>query len=449
MIKITLFIVFIGLISTLAVFIVNEPGYVRIAWGDWLVTTSPGALSLSILIFACLVAALWQIIRWIIRSRKSLIKVRRTVKQRRGYKALTSGFVAAAAGDSIKARRLSQRANRLLEEPSLTLILLAQAAQLEGDTKSAKKYFEQMLSSPETEFLGIRGLLIDASQSGNHKYARELAERAYRIRPASDWVLTSLLELRTRDGDYIGALKVLKDYRHNNKIVQEGEKRRQAALLVEASRAAKSDGNSRDAYKLVTRSVELDPKFVPAVIMAAEMSLLMGRKNAAARTIERSWHLIPHSILASIYREIYEDLDELAQMKHIERLAMMAPEHSESSLILGAAALDAKLWGEARKHLLKVLESDPSARAYRLLARLEMDEGNTKAAHKWLLSASEAPNESSWRCHTCGASYTAWHIVCSSCASLDTIDWGIPIAHTSKITKSSYIESTTDDSSKL
>ena len=49
-------------------------------------------------------------------------------KRRRGYKALSQGMVAVAAGDAGEAARLARRADGLLNDPPLTLLLSAQAA---------------------------------------------------------------------------------------------------------------------------------------------------------------------------------------------------------------------------------------------------------------------------------------------------------------------------------
>ena len=446
MIRITLFIVFVGAIAALAVFLVDEPGHVEIVWGDWLITTSPGALTAAAIILACLTAISWQIIRWVMKSPNGINNVRKLAKQKKGYRVLTDGFLAAAVGDVGKTKRLARRARKMLHEPALTLLLSAQAAQLEGKNGEAEKVFDSMLERPETELLGIRGLLIKAIQNGQHSVSRDLAERAYRIRPDVEWVLSSLLELRVRDGDYIGALKVLRESTRSNVISPDRERKQRAALLVEASRKLKIEGKQREAQRLAIKSTEADPEFIPAAIAAAEISLEMGRLNAASKIIERLWRSVPHPVLGEIYRRIHENRDILTQIKRLERLTLLFPDHVESQLLMGSAELDAKLWGPARKHLLMAEKNSPSARVYRLLARLEYDENqDSQTAHSWLLKSSEAPHEEVWRCSNCGVVHPKWHLICSSCAAIDTIDWGNPfvggknLSDTSILTESEQI----------
>src|SRR5262249_57792128 len=89
-------------------------------------------------------------------------------RRRKAYRALTQGMVAVAAGDAGEARRQAKLAGTLLNDPPLTLLLAAQAAQLDGDERAAEKYFRAMLDRPETAFLGLRGLLMQSLKAGNN-----------------------------------------------------------------------------------------------------------------------------------------------------------------------------------------------------------------------------------------------------------------------------------------
>ena len=66
---------------------------------------------------------------------------------------------AVAAGDAKEAQKQAKKAEKLLGEPPLTLLLSAQAAQLAGDRDGAKRAFNTMLEDEQTAFLGLRGLI--------------------------------------------------------------------------------------------------------------------------------------------------------------------------------------------------------------------------------------------------------------------------------------------------
>ena len=69
--------------------------------------------------------------------------------------------------DLAGAQRQAKKADVLLNEPPLTMLLSAQAAQLDGDEQAAEGYFRAMLEREETRFLGLRGLITQAIKRGS------------------------------------------------------------------------------------------------------------------------------------------------------------------------------------------------------------------------------------------------------------------------------------------
>jgi HemY protein len=191
----------IAVVVGLAVALALYPGRIAIDWQGWRIDTSIGVLALIIAVLIVLVvvtARFWGTIR---RAPGRFLESRRISRKQRGYKALTQGMVAVAAGDVQEARRAARKADALLDEPPLTMLLSAQAAQLGGEETAARRYFEAMLDHPDTAFLGVRGLLMQAIKAGDKAEALRLAERAYRLRPETEWVVDQLFELNHRDGD--------------------------------------------------------------------------------------------------------------------------------------------------------------------------------------------------------------------------------------------------------
>jgi HemY protein len=99
-------------------------------------------------------------------------------------------------------------------------------------------------------------------------------------------------------------------------------------------------------------------------------------------------------------------------------------------IALGLANLDAKLWGEARRHLTQAIEAsdgEASAGLCRLMARVEEEENADPAAvHRWLTRAAEAPPDPAWVCSACGAAHARWQANCPRCGSFDKLEWRAP-----------------------
>ncbi len=202
-------LIIIAALAASAVFFADNPGRVDIVWRGWQIDTSVGVLIAVAALAALAVALVLRLISLILNSPGAFMRRRREQRRSAGYQALTRGMVAVAAGDPQEARRYARRAEALLAEPPLTLLLSAQAAQIGGDELAAKKFFTAMLDRPETEFLGLRGLLNQAMRDGDRGTARRLAERAVELRPNTAWALSSLFDLEVRDQRWEFARNVL------------------------------------------------------------------------------------------------------------------------------------------------------------------------------------------------------------------------------------------------
>ena len=198
-----LFIVSLGIFAL--VWLLDRPGSVVLDWQGYRVETSI-AVMLGLVVGIAFAAAqgyrIWLFLR---RAPSQMTGAWRQRRKQQGYQALTKGMVAVSAGDAEEAIRSVKRAEALLNEPPLTMLLSAQAAQLNGDEKAAKTFFKAMAENSETEFLGIRGLLGQAVKRDDKKEALNLARHAHRLRPKSEWAANYLFDLETEEGLWLDA----------------------------------------------------------------------------------------------------------------------------------------------------------------------------------------------------------------------------------------------------
>ncbi len=430
MLRTLLFFIKLAVVVFVAVWLAQQPGEVTLEWLGYRVDTSVGVLLFATFlfgIFAALVYRFWGSL-WHVPGHigDALGRGRR----RRGYRALTQGMVAVAAGDKEEARRWARKADGLLDDAPLTMLLSAQAAQLEGDERAAKRYFESMLDNEETRFLGLRGLLVQALREGDDEAARSYLERAHRLRPDSAWVLESLFDLSERSGDLEGAEKAVKEAARHKLLPAAESNRKRALLLVERAAAARGKGQSDQAVKLAKEARKLAPDLVPATLLLARLHLEGDRPRDTAKLAERAWAEGPHPELAALYRKARGG-SAIEAFKAMSRLVAAQPNHPESLLALAEAALDAELWGEARRYLAKCIDGAagerPGERVCRLMARLEESERDDAAkARQWLLRAADAPADPAWVCDNCGAVAERWSARCGACKTFDGLGWTRP-----------------------
>jgi HemY protein len=422
-------VIIVAVLVAAGVFFADHPGRVQIVWQGWQVETSVGVLVAAAALAAMTAGLLYSVIALIIGSPRRLRRYRRERRRRAGYRALAQGMVAVAAGDPQEARRYAKRADVLLADPPLTLLLSAQAAQLDGDEDAATKFFTAMLERPETEFLGLRGLLNQALRVDDRSTALRLAERATTLRPGAQWAALSRFSLETRAGRWDAARETLALAVKRRLIPRERARHHRGVLLFELSRAALANGEQRRALSLAAEAQTLTEDLATPATHHARLLLDQRRTGRASRAVERAWHTAPHPELSQVYGAIHDGEPPLARVKSFERLAAQNPTARESHVAVAEAALDAQLWGEARRHLEEALEGAPTTRLCLLMARLEEAEhGELGATREWLDRAVTAPPDPRYLCASCGGESLEWRSLCPHCGAFDALSWRTPAA---------------------
>ncbi len=362
----------------------------------------------------------------------------------RGYKAFSQGMVALAAGDQEEAWRQSKRAKALLTEFPLTRLLSAQAAQLSGDEKAASVFFEEMTEIKETELLGLRGLITQSMKDNDFKMALNLTRKAYALKPKSDWVSKNLFELQIRAGCWSEALSTSDALLKNGLLDKYKNKKRKCVLLYQLSLEKISDGNTKRRRKFLEKSIGFDPTFIPAVSSYAKILIESGKNKKAMKLIEKTWTKSPHPDLVPLYLGAGGGGNSLERFKLLVMLASYNLDHYESHVMKINAALNADLWGEARKVLDQFGDVAPeilTSQVCILWAELEkLEKQDVEKSHLWLRRATLAPSSEKWVCKNCKNTIDQWTIVCSNCNEFNSVEWLLPF------NKNDY--STLGDSSK-
>jgi HemY protein len=415
-----------------------DPGAVALDFRGWRLETTVGVLALVVVLVVAAAIGLWAGLSWVIAAPRRLRAWRAARRQARGLKALAAGMVAVAAGDTKGARRGARRAALAEGETPLTLLLAAQAAQLEGDNEAAATFFTAMLDRPETEFLGVRGLLVQAGRTGDDTRALALAERAVKLRPDAGWAHAAMFELSVKTGAWKAAETALSRSVKRGGLIREQGAHHRAVLLLMQARDCERRGLTTDALGLAKRAARAAPELAPAALMRARLEADQGRAKRARRLLERAFVEAPHPDIARAFLAFARGEGKALNQDRLRlaaRLLKRAPAATEAHVSAAEAALEAKLWGKARQHIddAEACLGDEAAgpltpaRYFRLRARIEESEtGDARTAGHWLLRASSALPDPRWVCRACGDVSAEWNGVCGHCGGFDTLDWRSP-----------------------
>jgi HemY protein len=430
----------IAVVVAVAVWLADRPGRVSVTWLGYNIDLSVGMAMAVLVLFILVLYLVWRLWHVVRRAPTEYGVFRRNRRQAKGFRALTRGLVAVAAGDPVEAKRLARTAHGLLDKSPLTLLLAAQAAQLEGDEAAAHRYFEALSKNPEASLLGLRGLATAALKRGDEEAALKYSEQALQAHPHAEWAAETAHRLQVKLGR--PAEESLRALVRAGAMSAKAAQHRRAVLLAERARQAllpeTANADLDAALRSAREALKLDAAFVPARLLLAHLLQRTNRRREAAKLIEQDWDSNPHPLLARAYVESEPGERPAERMKRLDRLARQNPNHVETHRALGMTALAAGLWSDARRHLEKLVEAErngggishATARAMALLE--EGEHGATAEARRWLDQAAEAAADPAWICTACGHPGEAgpasghWQAVCPYCAAIDSYRWQRP-----------------------
>ncbi|MFA5121636.1 heme biosynthesis protein HemY [Zavarzinia sp.] len=432
LIKVVVAILLVGIVAAVAAWLADRPGLIAVTWLGYRIETSVGVLIAGIVLLLAVAAALLRLALIAARGPRLLAARRRAKKRLQSERALVRGLVAVAAGDARDAKRQAILAEGLSEGSPLTLLLAAQAAQLNGDMAAAERAYRLMLESDEAKFLGLRGLIVLARRRGDNDTALSLAREAQALRPGAPWVASELFGLQAALGEWHAAEETLMGALRHKLIDNAEGKRHRAVVLVGRADAATARGDTRDALGLVETAHSLAPDLVPATTRLARLLAGSGKLRKAEKLIEAAWAKEPHPDLAAAYAALVPDETDEAKAERLKTLAEANPTARESRELAAEQALTLRQWATARDSLMALVAAEEATRrTYDLLADLERREkGDERRAAEWTEKAAAGEAEPRWFCHACGHTPAAWAPHCPACHSFDTLEWRVPGAIT-------------------
>ncbi len=425
MIRVVVFLLAVALIATGLSWLADRPGTLVINWeGHEVQTTVFHAIVLLAILLALSIIA-WSILRGVWQLPAGVGQFFNRRREKRGLEALSSGLIAIGAGDKSLATRYAVQARKSLPNEPLTHILRAQAAQLSGDRSTARRIYEAMLSAPDTEALGLRGLFLEAEKEGETEAARQFAERAMSLNPRLPWPVHALFDLQCKLKDWESALETLALAKKHGHIEKPAAERKRAVLLTAQAQACE-DSDPEKALKLAEEAHGLAPDLVPPAAIAGRMLAARGNVQKAAKILQKSWRKGPHPDIATAYAYARVGDSPRDRLQRVKDLAALSPHSIESPIAIATAAIDAKEFDIARSVLQPLFESRLTQRVCTLMARIEgEDTANTGAVREWLARAVNAPRDPAWTAD--GVVADDWAPVSPVTGALDAFQWRVPV----------------------
>lgn len=436
MLHVLVFLIQLGLVVAIGVFLAETPGQVRIEWHGYIVETSAAFLVVAVLAFLLIIVYLDRIWRWLWNIPLSWSHKRRLKKRDKGLGMIAEGFAALAGGDHRQAEKAASRAMKLLPEQGagLPVWLRAQARLLGNDTEAAESDFRHLMADKKLAKLGIFGLLREQAARGNWEEVRKLALKGLQNSPRQAWLVRLLVEAELQRRDWDGAESAMNRAGRIQAYDPRTLTQMRVALNVQRADEAMAAGMDRAAHRALKTAYKLDPHAVAVAQRFCELYLRQDKRRRAVHTLEKIWPHNPHPDLGRLWVEIgpkrdqrRNNADEQARLEWAERLVRLNSDTVEGYLSAARTAMDIKAWDRAQKHLEAARAlADRDPRPFRLSAQLEEHLGNLDEARRYRARAEDCGPEPAWICSRTGRIYDRWQAVAMPHGDFNTIVWTRP-----------------------
>jgi HemY protein len=424
MLRLAVFLILIVAAAAGLAWLADRPGEMLINWEGYEVRITVFTAVVSLAVLVGLSILLWSIVRVVWQSPASIGNFFNRRREKHGLEALSSGMIAIGAGDRALATRYAIQARKSLPNEPMTHLLRAQAARLSGDQTTARRIFEAMLSSPDTEQLGLRGLFLEAEKEGEREPAQQFAERGLKLNPKLSWPVDALLGIQSKQHNWVGALETLSIARKNGHIEKTAADRKRAILLTAQAQAAEESDPER-AMSLALEAHNLAADLIPAAAIAGRILAARGSTPKAVKVIAKTWKKSPHPDLAIAYAYARLGDSPKDRLERVTKLAAMAPNMLESPIALANAAIEARDFDKARTALEPLTDNRLTQRVCTLMARIEGETGNAGGVREWLARAVNAPRDPAWTAD--GIVADDWAAVSPVTGALDAFQWRVPV----------------------
>lgn len=434
MIKTLWFFIKVAVFIGASIWLISQPGEMGFNFLGYDVQIQTGVF---LLVLAFLVLAALYVLRFInavFSVPKVVAEYRDEYRYKIGYRSLTRGLVAVAAGDANKATQYSKETTKLLKDQTgLPLLLEAQAARLRGDEGVAKERFEQLLENKDMAFLGIRGLMKSAVEEGNVEQALEYARSALKLHPNQAWILKMVYALEIKSNHWEEALKLAPRVERSGAVSAQKIKSDRIAIHLMRHDYYHGQGEENAAFRELKAAYKLDSAFVPTVTRFAEHYIKAKKNKKAAALIEGAWKVNPHPELAEIWDRLSPQSGKNLNTKKLawfEKLVEWDGNSAEAHIAVAKAAMQLEFWGEAKAHLIAAEKLYPTAQVFHMRTIVEQNiTHNDDKVEDVLEKASTAMPHKVWTCQETGMVYDQWSAISMPHESFNTIVWDVPSAH--------------------
>jgi HemY protein len=355
--------------------------------------------------------------------------IQRKRANEKGLAALNQAFLALAKGDTQGASRHQRAAERQLPHLALPLLLGAQIATQQQDSKRQQQLLQRMLDIPDARPLAARSLLAEALARDDLQQAQSWAQQALDADPKDPDVQTLRIHLLIRQQAFTQAQEQLQRWRLRRQIRRRTAQELEGLLSASEGKVALQRRDYSGAIRLLEHALKLRNHWLPALLPLAESYYAHQQTADLKKLVEKQWKHAPHPRLSELHRMVHSNMAPHLYLKSVQSITRANPDAVESLLWLSHAAERASNWELAHDYARKAVLAQQCRETHTQLANLEQRlHPNQHANAIEQRAKAAAANLLQWHCQRCSTPAQEWQAECPHCHSAESLEWNKPVS---------------------
>lgn len=500
MIRFIIIALLLAAIAFIAVWFGHNQGIVAIDWLGYEIEMSVAVLALAMVFLIIVLYAMLTIIGMLMGMPIAIWKntARRSHhnNQIKGYQYLEKALIDIASKNYRDAETHLYKSKKLIgEHPTHTLlssqIAKQQAIQKIGaskniagkaannDSKQEREllYYKKMLENPQTEIIGLTGMLDLAFENRDYENALKIASEGIKVQDNNPQIILALINLYSRFEQYNEAswaidkarkisaissdqyhdfkkglyawqavkdIAILYDNNENELPIADGVATQKITLESNSDSNEQNDEADANPHQdnIVSRETKalpnhqtksintqkenalkaykIDNSFTPVIQFLVNHNLEINKPKQAMKYIEQAWSKKPNYELAIMANNIWQN-DNVRKNKLIYKLYNEHPNHYDSLLMIARLYLQNDELEKAQSSLEQAQSKNLTKYLCQLMMVLAEKQHDEHLIQNWSHNIKHSHDDNLWQCVSCNSNYDKWQLHCDSCGEFMTI----------------------------
>ncbi len=412
---------------------IKKSQLVSFTLNDLVVTTSSSVLIIGLIIII-LITLLLQRIVFFFKQTALKYRIRKErVKYERGYNSFLLGMVALANKDYKKAILETKKISKYFKDESLSLLLKSETLKIEKKFDELNSVYEIMLKNPNTNLLGLRGLMEQNLRAQDFHHAFIYGEKLFNLNPKIDKLYDTLINIIGKTQNWQKLFQINDQAAKLNIIDKTTYAENKSIALYEIAKI-KQYSSENEAIKLMEKALKLREYFTPYVSLYIQL-LIAGKKLLKAKNyLNKAWSRLSHPELKNEIKLLSKTL-KVSYYELSKYITSNTSHTFDSKILLTESLIENENWSAAKKQLSSLLEHKPQKEVCLLMAKIEEgDTNNPQKINSWISRANFGKLNKIWICRISNISQTEWASV-SKGGYFNSLEWEYPI-NNSELTSS-------------